>query len=88
MKKGSTCHRTETFIVPLQDEFLNKLVFGDPRAYYDNIPLQESDKEEMTISLPDKKGTGYRFDGNAPVHWVPTTHTRRYSATFLYGLTI
>ena len=77
-----------TVVVPLQNEPLNKLVFGDPRAYYDNIPLEESDKEEMTISLPDKKGIGYRFDGNAPIHWVPATHTLRYSAIFLYGASI
>ena len=77
-----------TVIVPLQDEPKNNLVFGDPKAYYDNMTLEESDNDGLTLSLPDKKGTGYRFDGNIPVHWVPATHTQRYSAIFLYGLTL
>jgi hypothetical protein len=73
-----------TVVVPLQTDPLNNLVFGDPKAFYDKIPLQESNNQGLTISCPDKKGIGYRFDGNAPVHWVPPVNSARYSATFLY----
>jgi hypothetical protein len=74
-----------TVTIPLQDEPGNRLVFGDPNAYYDNIPLEESDSNGLTISYPDCKGTGYCFYGNEPVHWVPPVVTDRYSMLCFFG---
>ena len=37
-----------TVIVPLQDDSKNKLVTGDDSCYYDNISLEESDKQNRT----------------------------------------
>jgi len=75
-----------TACVPLQTNEDNNLVFGDPEAYYQNIPLNESDEKGMTRSFPDIKGCAYVFKGTNPIHWVPRIKTLRYSAIFLYGL--
>ena len=79
-------HSIHSVIVPLQDEPQNRLVFGDEQCYYDNIPVEESDKQNRTQSFPDIKGVGYNFDGIQPVHWVPPVVSKRYSATFLYSI--
>ena len=79
-------HSLHTVIVPLQDNKNNKLVTGDQECYYDNIPTEESDKQNKTKSFPDVKGVGYRFDGNSVIHWVPPVVAKRYSATFLYSI--
>lgn len=76
-----------TVTVPLVDG-PDCLAFGDPKAYYDGIPINESDEMGMTISYPDVKGTGYGFDGTTPIHWVPSTISSRYTAIFLYGILI
>lgn len=72
--------------MPLQDEPENKLVFGDSDCYYNNVPTEESDKQNKTKSFPDVKGTGYNFSGIQVVHWVPPVVNTRYSATFLYSI--
>ena len=74
-----------TVTIPLQDEPGNHLVFGDPAAYYDNVPLEESDNTGMTMSCPDKRGTGYVFYGNDVVHWVPPVVSERYSMLCFFG---
>ena len=74
-----------TACVPLQTNKNNYLVFGDPEAYYQNIPLKESDAKGMTKSCPDIKGCAYTFSGTKPIHWVPKINSLRYSAIFLYG---
>lgn len=74
-----------TACVPLQTNPDNYLVFGDPEAYYQNIPVEESNKMGMTRSFPDVKGNAYIFKGTKPIHWVPKIKTLRYSAIFLYG---
>jgi len=79
-------HSIHSVIVPLQDEPQNRLVFGDEQCYYDNVPVEESDKQNRTQSFPDIKGVGYNFDGIQPVHWVPPVVSKRYSATFLYSI--
>jgi hypothetical protein len=81
--KGSNLY---TISVPLQTNDKNYLVFGNPQAYYDNIPIKESDKRGMTKSFPDVKGSGYVFAGTTPIHWVPKVNTLRYSAVIMYGL--
>ena len=81
--KGSNIY---TISVPLQTCKGNNLVFGNPQAYYDNIPIEESNKMGMTKSFPDVKGFGYVFSGTTPIHWVPKVNTLRYSAVIMYGL--
>lgn len=68
-----------TVSVPLQTEPGNRLVFGDPNAFYNDIPLSESDDSLMTVSYPDVKGRGYGFYGNKPIHWVPPLQQPRRS---------
>tara|TARA_B110000495_G_C22925486_1_gene540819 strand:- start:498 stop:1061 length:564 start_codon:yes stop_codon:yes gene_type:complete len=80
--KGPSLH---TACVPLQTNSKNNLVFGDPEAYYQNIPLEESDKRGMTKSCPDIKGCAYVFDGLKPIHWVPKINNLRHSAIILFG---
>jgi hypothetical protein len=75
-----------TVTVPLQTDDKNHLMFGDPEAYYQNMPVDESDKKGMTKSFSDVKGRGYLFKGTNPIHWVPPTNSLRYSAIFLYSL--
>ena len=81
--KGCVLH---TITVPLQTNEKNNLVFGSPQAYYDNIPLEESNKIGMTKSFQDIKGRGAVFNGTTPIHWVPKVDTTRYSAVILYGI--
>ncbi len=81
--KGNSLH---TVTVPLQTNEKNNLVFGNPQAYYDNIPVEESNKRGMTKSFQDIKGRGAAFDGTTPIHWVPKVNTIRYSAVILYGI--
>jgi hypothetical protein len=75
-----------TVAVPLQDNSKNKVVFGDPNAFYDGISVEESDKRRMTVSFSDVKGCGYQFNGTKPIHWVPPTSALRYSAIIIYGM--
>jgi len=75
-----------TIIVPLQNDYQNKLVIGDPECYYNGTSAEESEREGKTKSFPDIKGNGYRFDGAHVIHWVPPVKSKRYSATFLYAI--
>jgi hypothetical protein len=75
-----------TIVVPLQDEPNNRVVFGDPTAFYDGVSVADSDAAGRTVSFPDKKGWGYQFDGIKPIHWVPPTAAFRYTLIMLYGL--
>lgn len=75
-----------TISVPLQTHKENKLVFGNPHAYYDNIPVEESDRRGMTKSFTDIKGRGTIFNGITPIHWVPKVDAIRYSAVIMYGI--
>ena len=75
-----------TITVPLQTHKENNLVFGNPQAYYDSIPVEESDKTGMTKSFTDIKGRGTIFNGIAPIHWVPKVDAIRYSAVIMYGI--
>ena len=43
-----------TVTVPLQTS-QNMLMFGNPEAYYNDIPIEESNKNGMTMSCPDIK---------------------------------
>jgi len=74
-----------TACVPLQTNENNHLVFGNPEAYYQDIPLKESDAKSMTKSCPDVKGCAYVFSGTKPIHWVPKINSLRYSAILLFG---
>jgi hypothetical protein len=74
-----------TVTVALEDNKNNNLVFGDENAWYDIIPLEESDKLSDTKSFKDVKGRGVGFYGNKPVHWVPHVSGDRYSLICLYG---
>lgn len=74
-----------TVSVPLQTDDKNYLMFGDPDAYYKEIPVEESNEKGMTKSFSDIKGRGYMFSGTNPIHWVPPTNSLRYSAIFLYS---
>lgn len=78
--KGMTLH---TFCVPLQDNKNNKLIFGEPDVYYNNLDIDESIKNDKIIVFEDKKGYGYHFEGQTPIHWVPKINTERYSLVIL-----
>lgn len=73
-----------TICVPLQTEYNNCLIFGEPEIYHKNINIDDAEKEGKIKIFRDKKGYGYHFEGNEPIHWVPPVNSNRYSLVIIF----
>ena len=73
-----------TICIPLQTDPDNCLVFGDEEVYYNNININEAEKEQRIKVFRDKTGYGYHFEGMKPIHWVPPVTSKRYSLVIIF----